>query len=74
MVRYQSDHLLGSDRRLYQNESVRDAIFGTYNIQNVRNRELESVFHGMSQGNVNIAVFQETKVAGGVFAKKLSGY
>ena len=48
--------------------------FGTYNIHNVRNRGMETALHRMSQGNVDLGVFQETKVTGGIFARESSGY
>ena len=36
--------------------------FGTYNIWNGQNRGLESSLHGMSQANMDLGVFQETKL------------
>ena len=36
--------------------------FGTYNIRKCHNRDLESVLRGMSQANVDVGVFQETKL------------
>ena len=36
--------------------------FGTYNIWNGWNGGLESTLHGMSQANMDLGVFQETKL------------
>ena len=35
--------------------------FGTYNIRNGRNGGLESALQGMSQANMDLGIFQETK-------------
>ena len=35
--------------------------FGTYNIRNGRNGGLESALRGMSQANMDLGIFQETK-------------
>ena len=35
--------------------------FGTYNIRNGRNGVLESALRGMSQANMDLGIFQETK-------------
>ena len=40
--------------------------FGTYNIRNGWNGRLESAFRGMTQVNVNVGVFQETKLTEGI--------
>ena len=48
--------------------------FGRYNIRNGWNRGLESVLRGMAQENVNLRVFQETKVTGGIYMQEYSGY
>ena len=37
--------------------------FGTYNIWNGWNMGLESALHGMYQANMELGVFQETKLA-----------
>ena len=39
--------------------------FGLYNIRNGRNGGLEFVLCGMSQNNMDLGIFQETKVMGG---------
>ena len=48
--------------------------FGTYNIRNGRNRGLESALRGMSQANIDLGVFQETKCTDGVYTRALAGY
>ena len=46
-------------------EAVDTIYFGSYNIYNVRNVRLESTLHGISQANMDLDVFQKTKVTGG---------
>ena len=41
--------------------------FGTYNIRNGRNGVLESVLRGVYQANMDLGIFQETKVADGIY-------
>ena len=41
--------------------------FGTFNIQNGQNGGLELVLHGMSQGQVDCGVLQETNLTKGVY-------
>ena len=41
--------------------------FSTYNIRNGRNRGLESALRGMSQANMDLVIFQETKVTDGIY-------
>ena len=48
--------------------------FETYNIRNVRNGGLDSALRGMSQSNMYLGIFQETKFIGGVYTCRLSGY
>ena len=48
--------------------------FGTYNIQNGQNGGLESALQGMSQENLDLGIFQETKLTGGVYTHRSSGY
>ena len=48
--------------------------FGTYNIRNVRNVGLESALRGISQANMDLEIFQETKLTGGVYTRRPSGY
>ena len=40
--------------------------FGTYNIRNVRNRGLKLALREMSQANMDLGIFQETKVTDGI--------
>ena len=49
-------------------------VFWAYNIRNGWNDGLESALHGMSQANVDLGVFQETKVNKGIYTRELSGY
>ena len=48
--------------------------FGTFNIQNGQNGGLELVLHGMSQGQVDCGVLQETKLTKGVNMQESSGF
>ena len=48
--------------------------FGLYNICNGRNGGPELALQGMSQDNVDIGLFQETKVTGGIYTRYLVGY
>ena len=48
--------------------------FGTYNIRNCRNRRLESALRGMSHANVDVGVFQDTKLTEEIYTRLLSGY
>ena len=45
-----------------------------YNIRNGRNRVLESALHGMSQANMDLGVFQETKLTKRIYMCESSGY
>ena len=47
--------------------------FGTYNIRNGRNRGLESALRGMSQDNMDLGIFQETKVTDGIYTRRSAG-
>ena len=47
--------------------------FGTYNIRNGRNRLLESALWGMSQANIDLGVFQETKCTDGIYTCESAG-
>ena len=40
---------------------------GTYNIYNGRNGGLELVLRGMSQANMDLGIFQETKVTDRIY-------
>ena len=48
--------------------------FGTYNIRNGHNRGLESELRGMSQSNMDLGIFQETKVIDGIYTRSSAGY
>ena len=48
--------------------------FGTYNIRNGRNGGLESALRGMYQANMDLDIFQETKVTDGIYTRGLAGY
>ena len=48
--------------------------FGTYNIRNGRNSGLESALRGMSQANMDLGIFQETKLTDGIYTRRLGGY
>ena len=48
--------------------------FGTYNIRNGRNGGLESALRGMSQANMELGIFQETKCTDGIYTRDSAGY
>ena len=48
--------------------------FGTYNIRNGCNSVLESALRGVSQANMDMGIFQETKVTYGIYTCGLDGY
>ena len=48
--------------------------FGTYNIGNGRNGGLESALRGMSQANMDLGIFQETKCTDGIYTHESAGY
>ena len=48
--------------------------FGTYNIRNGRNGGLESALRGMSQPNMDMGIFQETKCTDGIYTRESAGY
>ena len=48
--------------------------FGTYNIRNGRNEGLDSALRGVSQANMDLGIFQETKLIYGVYTRGSSGY
>ena len=48
--------------------------FGTYNIRNGRNGGLESALRGMSQANMDLGIFQETKRTDGIYTRESVGY
>ena len=49
-------------------------MFGTYNICNGCNGGLESALRGMSQANMDLGIFQETKVTDGIYTRGSAGY
>ena len=48
--------------------------FGTYNIPNRRNGGLEAALRGMSQANMDLGVFQETKLTDGIYTNRSARY
>ena len=48
--------------------------FGTYNIRNGWNGGLELALLGMSQANIDLVIFQETKCTEGIYTRELAGY
>ena len=48
--------------------------FGTYNTCNGRNGDLESELRGMSQANMELGIFQETKLRDGIYTCRSAGY
>ena len=47
--------------------------FGTYNICNGRNGGLKSALRGMSQANMDLGIFQETKFTDGIYTRGSAG-
>ena len=48
--------------------------FGTYNIRNGRDGGLKAALHGMSQANMDLGIFQETKLTDEIYTCGLAGY
>ena len=48
--------------------------FRTYNIFNERNRGLELALRGVSQANMDLGIFKETKVTDGIYTRGSAGY
>ena len=48
--------------------------FVTYNIRNGRNGGLESELRGMSQANMDLGIFQETKLTDEIYTRGSDGY
>ena len=48
--------------------------FGAYNIRNGRNRGLDSALRGISQANMDLGIFQDTKCTEGIYTRKSAGY
>ena len=53
---------------------VRPIHFGTYNIRNGWNTGIESALCGMSQANMDLGVFQETKLPKRIYMRESNGY
>ena len=53
---------------------VHPICFLMYNICNGRNRGLESALRGISQHDVDLGVFQETKLTKRIYIRESSGY
>ena len=67
------DDIDGSNRS--GEEEERNTIkLGTYNIRDGRNGGLESALRAMAKGNVDLGVFQETKLPPGIYTRHSSGY
>ena len=49
-------------------------MFGTYNILNGQNGGLESALRGMYQANMELGIFQNTKVTDGIYTCRSAGY
>ena len=48
--------------------------FGTYNIRNGRNVGLEAALQGVSQANMDLGIFQETKLTDGIYTRGSASY
>ena len=48
--------------------------FGTYNIRNGHNRGLASALRGVSYANLDLGIFQDTKITDRVYTCKSVGY
>ena len=48
--------------------------FGTYNICNDRNGGWESALRVMSQSNMDLGIFQETKFTDSIYTRGSAGY
>ena len=48
--------------------------FGTYNTRNARNGGLESALRGIPQANLDLGIFQDTKLKGGFYTRGSAGY
>ena len=61
----------GGSTRGREREIIR---FGSYNIRNGRKRGLKLALRRMSQANLDLDIFQETKTTDGVYTCWLDGY
>ena len=66
--------LRGGGGQGVRQEVVRRVRLGMYNIQNGRNRVLDSALRGISQVNVDMGVFQETNNVKGIHTQDSCGY
>ena len=48
--------------------------FGTYNIRNGRNGGLEAALRGVSQANMDLGIFLETKLTDGIYTRGSARY
>ena len=48
--------------------------FVTYNIRNSNNGGLGSALRGVSQANMDLGIFQETKVTDVIYTRRSDGY
>ena len=65
---------LGIFQETYQMSGKASIRFGTYNIRNGRNGGLEAALRGMSQANMDVGIFQETKLTDGIYTCGWTGY
>ena len=64
----------GRYKRQEQARPVRPIRFGLYNIRNSRNGGLEFALRGMSQANMDLGIFQGTKITKFIYTRESSGY
>ena len=65
----------GAGQTIYGGGGGRALIrFGTYNIRNGWNGDLELALRGMIQANVDVGVFQDNKLTEGIYPRFLAGY
>ena len=57
-----------------EDEGRKTIRFGTYNIRSRWNSELESELRGMGKSNMDVRVFQETKLTEGIYMRKSARY
>ena len=60
----------------YQGSTKEEVLirFGTYNIRNGRNGGLELALQGLSQANMDLGIFQETKCTDGIYTCESARY
>ena len=64
----------GSPRRTGTEDAAKTIRLATYNIRNGRNGGLEAALRAMAQANVDLGVFQETKLTEGTHTRRSSDY